>query len=394
MAATPLPLERRIKGLVYLLLIFGQVILFSATGVMGAEDKGSEFFYLSRQFLGSLIGLSMMFLLSRVKYQVIGKIAPILLSGQVLLTLLCFLPPFSHQAQGVNRWIALGPITFQPSELAKITLIAYIAQILALRDSMLLTYTKKIKLCLPVILLLALIFKQPDLGSTILLTVTIIALLFIAGARLTYVMGFMGLGSMLFALSFVNSGYRKRRLLAFLNPWADPQGDGFQSIQSYLSFYSGKLFGTGIGNGNSKLFYLPEVHTDFIFALVGEELGFVGAMGLVIIFAYLGYLLFKLARFAPDPFGRYLAFGLSFILMLQIIVNLGGVTGIIPVKGLPLPFISWGRSALVVNLAMMGILLNIAYQSSPSSSVTTNQKGSSPRKGENSIKKNDRNSYA
>ena len=151
--------------------------------------------------------------------------------------------------------------------------------------------------------------------------------------------------------------------MAFLNPWADPQGDGFQTIQSFLSIHSGRIFGAGIGNGNSKLFFLPEVHTDFIFALIGEELGFLGSFLCLALFLYFGYLIFKVAFRAPDTFGRLLAFGLSLSLLLQVAVNLGAVTGLIPVKGLPLPFISWGRSALIVNLLMVGILLNIARQS-------------------------------
>src|SRR5262249_53346425 len=152
----------------------------------------------------------------------------------------------------------------------------------------------------------------------------------------------------------LHSDYRRRRLIAFLNPWADPQGSGFQAIQSFLSIHSGKLFGMGIGNGNSKLFYLPEVHTDFIFSLIGEELGFLGATLLLALFLYFTYLLFKASSRAPDAFGRYLAFGLSLCLGLQVIINLGGVTGLIPIKGFPLPFLSWGRSALVVNLLMVG----------------------------------------
>jgi cell division protein FtsW len=189
-------------------------------------------------------------------------------------------------------------------------------------------------------------------------------MLFIAGARPVYLVGTVGLGAMMFFIATLNSDYRRRRLAAFLNPWADPQGNGFQSIQSFISFHSGHFSGLGLGNGNSKLFYLPEVHTDFIFAMIGEELGFIGAAIVIISYAYLGYLLFKIVRFAPDAFGRYLAFGLALSLMLQIVVNLGGVTGLIPVKGLPLPFISWGRSAILVNLMMIGILLNIAKQSS------------------------------
>jgi cell division protein FtsW len=223
---------------------------------------------------------------------------------------------------------------------------------------------------LPIFLLLGLVFKQPDLGSTTVLILMGFGLLFIAGMQWTYLVGMIGVGGLLFLVSTWTSAYRQRRILAYLNPWADPQGSGFQSIQSFVAIYSGKIFGTGIGNGNSKLFYLPEVHTDFIFSLISEELGFLGAVCILFLFAYLGYLLFRIARYAPDTFGRLLAFGLALGLSIQTTVNLMGVTGLIPVKGLPLPFISWGRSALIVNLAMIGILLSIARQSERPSTIS------------------------
>ena len=217
---------------------------------------------------------------------------------------------------------------------------------------------------IPVLIILGLIFKQPDLGTTTILVAVLMGMFFISGVRLSYLISFLGLGSLGFVFAIVQHTWRRQRLFAYLNPWADPQGTGFQTIQSFLSFHSGKLFGTGLGNGNSKLFFLPEVHTDFIFALIGEEMGFLGTITLLLLFTYFCYLLFKISFAAKDSFSCYLSFGLSLSMALQIAVNLGGVTGILPVKGLPLPFISWGRSALLVNLILMGILLNIVQSSS------------------------------
>ncbi len=355
--------ERKIVSLVILFLLIGLVMLFSATGIMGVQQHGSEFYYVNRQALCGILGLFFMFLLSRTKYQWWGKLAIPLLLIQLTLNFVTIFTHLGHNAGGATRWLKLGPVQFQPSELAKISVTLYVAYMLSTLQE--LKASRKFWIVHGGLILLVLfsVFRQSDLGSTVLLSCIILGLFFIGGARTTYLLGVLGagIGAALFAM--LHSEYRRRRVMAFLNPWADPQGSGFQTIQSFLSFHSGKIFGVGIGNGNSKLFFLPEVHTDFIFALIGEELGFVGAITLLVMFAYFGYLLFKASFHAPDNFGKYLGFGLSLSLLLQVSVNLGGVTGILPVKGLPLPFISWGRSALFVNLLMMGILLNIVRQS-------------------------------
>jgi cell division protein FtsW len=354
---------QRIVGLVVIFLLVGQIMLFSATGIMGLQQHGSEFYYVLRQSLCAGLGLLIMFGLSRLRYQVWEKLAYPLMAIQLLLIMVTALTHFGHNAMGASRWIRLGPIQFQPSELAKITLTIYAAHLLASLDKLMLKPRLWAIHGGVILALLFFVFRAPDLGSTVLLCCILIGLGFIGGARPAYIMAVLGSGLGLTIFAMLHSEYRRRRVFAFFNPWADPQGSGFQTIQSFLSFYSGKVFGVGIGNGNSKLFFLPEVHTDFIFSLIGEELGFVGAVSLLLLFLYFGYLLFKSSFRAPDAFGRFLGFGLTLSLLLQIAVNLGGVTGLLPVKGLPLPFISWGRSALIVNLAMVGILLNIARQS-------------------------------
>jgi cell division protein FtsW len=363
MLASLLSLPQRLVLLVLLFLLLGQIMLFSATGILGFQQHGSEFYYVSRQLACALVGLCFMFLLSRIRYQVWAKFAYPLIVIQLLLILATLYTHLGHNAQGASRWLRLGPLMFQPSEAAKITLTLFVASFLASLKTRPHGW-KRWLIPVPITLsLLVFILKQQDLGSTVILSLVVLGLFFIAGLRLTYLMALVGSAGSFFVFSMLHSDYRRRRVFAFLNPWADPKGSGFQTIQSFLSFHSGHLFGVGIGNGNSKLFFLPEVHTDFIFSLIGEELGFVGAAVVLVLFVYFGYCLFKVSFRAPDPLGTYLAFGLSLSLLLQIAVNLGGVTGILPVKGLPLPFISWGRSALFVNLTMMGILLNIARQS-------------------------------
>jgi cell division protein FtsW len=360
---TPVVLQKRITRLVILFLLMGEVLLFSATGVLGVQRFGSEFHYITRQTLTAIIGVMMMLLISRVRYQIWAKLAAPLLLVQLGLVAATLFSSLRHHALGASRWLDLGFIQFQPSELAKITVTIYLSQLLARSHEREITPKKWAILLAPVALLLLIIFKQPDLGTTVLVTTVALALFFIAGMRPLYFFGLIGSGGGVALFLALHSAYRRRRVLAFLNPWADPSGSGFQTIQSFLSFHSGRLFGVGIGNGNSKLFFLPEVHTDFIFSLVGEELGFVGAFLLLIVFVYFCYLLFKSSLACAEPLGRYLAFGLALSVILQIAVNLGGVVGLLPVKGLPLPFLSWGRSALLVNLAMLGILLNIIRQS-------------------------------
>ncbi|MBI4403511.1 MAG: putative lipid II flippase FtsW [Deltaproteobacteria bacterium] len=363
MLPSALRLQRRILSLVILFLFVGQIMLFSATGVLALEKYGSEFYFLIRQALCAALGVILMLILSKIRYQIWNKLVYPLIGIQIVLVALTVFSGHGHQAQGASRWLKFGMFSFQPGELAKITVAIFVAHYLTLSRSTRLSAKRKIIEILCFVTLILLIFKQPDLGSTVLLLGLALGAFFIAGARPALIAGGIGIGSILLVLALLQADYRRRRLMAFLNPWADPQGNGFQAIQSFLSFHSGKLFGVGLGNGNSKLFFLPEVHTDFIFSLIGEELGFVGACILLILFAYFAYCLFKVALKAPDSFGSYLAFGLAFILVAQIAINVGGVTGIIPVKGLPLPFISWGRSAVIVNLAMVGILLNIVRQS-------------------------------
>lgn len=355
------PLYKKVFSLVIVFLLIGEVMLFSATGVLGLERFGSEFYYFTRHSAAVLAGLALMVLVSRIRYQFWAKLGQPILLIQIALIALTLFSAMGHTAQGATRWIRTPWLAFQPSELAKISVTLYLARLLT-RPKPPTAWEWAAHLA-PVGLLLALILSQPDMGTTILISAVMIGMLFISGMRLVSLYSLLGGAIGVFAFTMMQSEYRRRRVFAFLNPWEDPQGSGFQTIQSFISFHWGQALGVGLGNGNSKLFFLPEVHTDFIFALIGEELGFIGAMALLFLFAGFAYWTFKAALAAPDALGRLLGFGIALALVLQISVNLGGVTGLLPLKGLPLPFISWGRSALLVNLFAMGILLNIIRQS-------------------------------
>ncbi len=361
MSPSPPSLYRKLFSLTLVFLLIGEVLLFSATGVLGLDRYGSEFWYFQRHSAAVAVGVFVLFCVSRIRYQFWTRLAQPLLWFQIALIALTLFSGFGHTAQGASRWLKTPWIAFQPSELAKISVTLYLARLLTLPKQ--LSGPQWLAHLTPVGILLALILSQPDMGTTILVCSVMLGMLFMAGLRPAYLYSFAGGAIGIFAVIMMQSGYRRRRFFAFLNPWEDPQGSGFQTLQSFISFHWGKLFGVGLGNGNSKLFFLPEVHTDFIFALVGEELGFIGAFLLLCLYAGFAFLALKGALSARDRLGRLLGFGIAIGLMLQISVNLGGVTGLIPIKGLPLPFLSWGRSALLVNLFTLGILLNIVRQS-------------------------------
>lgn len=356
------PLTLRITTIVLALLALGLLLLFSASAALGEKRWNSEFYFVSRQAMAVAVGLGVAFLLSRVDYRIWNGLGWPVLTGQAILLLATYVDGLGWHAQGAQRWLRLGPLAFQPSEMTRITVPLFLAQLLA-RWPVASTVSGLGRRWAAGLAMLGfvflLVFFQPDFGTTVLLATTTLALFFVAGARVTYV-GIAGVVAVAAALlAMWHTDYRRRRLLAFLNPWSDPQGNGFQTIQSFLAFHSGGLAGTGLGNGNAKLFFLPEIHTDFIFSLVGEETGFVGAVFLLALYGFLAFWMFRVAFAVRDPFASYLALGLALTLTLPVVINVGGVVGLLPVKGMALPFLSWGRSAMVVNLAAIGMLLSV-----------------------------------
>jgi len=345
------------------LLSVGVVMVYSASAIVAAERFHDPYFFLKKQVFWALLGALALWLALRLDYRRLeGLVVPLLLVAGVLLVLV-LVPPLGQAINGTRRWIRLGPVSFQPAELAKLALVVYLAAFLARRRDALGDFRRGLLPPLAVAgVLAALVLAQPDLGSCLTLVALTFALLFLAGGRVRHLALVLAPALPLLAVAVWVAPYRVRRITTFLDPWSDPRGSGFQIIQSWLAFGNGGLLGQGIGGSQQKLFYLPEAHTDFIFAIVGEELGLVGALAIVGLFVVLAWRGLRIGLRAPEPFGAYLALGITLLIATQAIVNLGVVTGLLPTKGLPLPFISFGGSALLVTMLATGVLLNISQQ--------------------------------
>ena len=348
-------------GVAVVLLSVGVVMVYSASAIVAAERFHDPYFFLKKQIFWALLGALALWLALRVDYRRLeGLVVPLLLVAGVLLVLV-LVPPLGQAINGTRRWIRLGPVSFQPAELAKLALVVYLAAFLARRRDALGDFRRDLLPPLAVAgMLAALVLAQPDLGSSLTLVALTFALLFLAGGRVRHLALVLAPALPLLAVAVWAAPYRIRRVTTFLDPWSDPRGSGFQIIQSWLAFGNGGLLGQGIGGSQQKLFYLPEAHTDFIFAIVGEELGLVGALAIVGLFVVLAWRGLRIGLRAPEPFGAYLALGITLLIATQAIVNLGVVTGLLPTKGLPLPFISFGGSALLVTMLATGVLLNIS----------------------------------
>ncbi|HEV8617473.1 MAG TPA: putative lipid II flippase FtsW [Methylomirabilota bacterium] len=351
-------------GVAVVLLSAGVVMVYSASAIVAADRFHDPYFFLRKQIFWALLGAGAMWLALRVDYR---KLEPLVLPALILaavLLLLVLVPPFGQSINGTRRWIRLGPVSFQPAELAKLTLVLYLAAFLARKREELGDLRRGL---LPPLLVAGalggLVLLQPDLGNCVTLITLTFGLLYIAGSPVRYLAWAVAPALPLMAMAIYLAPYRMRRITAFWDPWSDPRGSGFQIIQSWLALGNGGLFGQGIGASRQKLFYLPESHTDFIFAIIGEELGFVGAVTIVALFAVLIWRGLRIGLRAPDPFGAYLALGITVLIATQTLVNLGVVTGLLPTKGLPLPFISFGGSALLMTMLSTGVLLNISQHS-------------------------------
>lgn len=346
---------------VLLLLAFGQVMVFSASSIRAEDAYGHPYFYLQRQAGWALLGLVAMVICSRLDYRVWYRLAGPGFIVTLCLLLVVLIPGVGEMGGGSQRWIGFGAWRLQPSELAKLALVILYARYLALSVR---TGRGPLSVMLPLLgavgVTCALILVQPDMGTAIAIAGTCVVLLFAAGAPLLSLAGLMAAAApMVWYLIFLEE-YRRRRFLAFLDPWADPLGAGFHIIQSLYGMGSGFLFGLGLGRSRQKYYYIPELHTDFIFAILGEEFGFVGGTLVLALFLFLAWRGFRVALLAPDPFASLLAAGITTMIILQVIINVGVVTSIMPITGITLPFFSYGGSSLVFTLAGVGILLNIS----------------------------------
>jgi cell division protein FtsW len=346
-----------------LLVVIGVVMVFSASAVMAGERFGSPYYFLLRQLGWALAGLAAMTLVMNMDYRRLKRPAIVftLLAVTTLLLVAVFFLDRSHHT---HRWVRIGSLlSFQPSELAKPALILFLAFFLESRTKTIDDWRHTLlPAAIPVVLFAGLIVKQPDLGTAVICFVIAAAILYVAGMRLRYfAYALIPVLPVLYFLLF-HVGWRRDRMLAFINPWADPQGRGFHVIQSLIAVGTGGVTGMGLMEGKQKLFFLPEPHTDFIYAVVSEELGLIGALLLVALFAVFAYRGFRAATRARELFGRYLAIGITSMIVVQAFFNISVVLALLPTKGIPLPFVSYGGSSLFMMLASVGVLLNISQQ--------------------------------
>ncbi|MFC1804964.1 putative lipid II flippase FtsW [Candidatus Omnitrophota bacterium] len=345
----------------FILICTGMVMLYSTSSIWAWEQYGDGFYFLKRHLLFLLIGACLTFLAMCFDYRKLQQLAKPLLLGSALLLVLVLMPGLGREVAGARRWFRLGPIGFQPSELAILAMIIYIADFLTRRAKRVLDPVKGF---LPPIAVMGavclLILMQPDFGTVLALATVVMVMIFVAGARLRHLATlFLAAIPFLYLLIF-RVPYRRLRVMGFLNPWADPRGAGFQLIQSQVALGSGGIFGVGLGHSRQKLFYLPAAHTDFIFSIIGEELGLVGTLGVIFLFALLIYLGFKLVKNTRERFGFFLGLGIMLMISLKAAINIGVSCGVFPTKGLPLPFISYGGTSLVLDMIGIGIVMNIS----------------------------------
>jgi cell division protein FtsW len=346
------------------LVVLGLVMILSASSVSSFATYGSSFLFFKKQLLWAVIGLAGFFFFARLDYRRLRGFGYVLYALVVGLLIAVLVPGVGIVAGGSARWLGAGPLSFQPSEFAKLALILFAADVFTRKKERSLQVLSHVVLPLvPALgLLTVLVMLQPDMGSALLLGAIGMGLLFVAGAPLRHLVPVAGIGTLAAALAAFGEDYRRARLFAFVDPWADPLNTGYQSIQSLIALGSGGLFGVGLGASRQKWSYVPNAHTDFIFAIIGEELGLLGTFVVLGMFAFLCYLGITIARRAPDRFGMLLAAGITIWMVAQALVNVGAVTAALPITGVPLPLVSFGGSSLVASMVAMGILVNIARQ--------------------------------
>ncbi len=345
-----------------LLIIFGALMIYSTTSVvppMFAKNGITEFYYFKKHVFTIILGFFFMFIAYILKPSFIKKMAIPLLVVSFILLILVFIPNIGVSAGGARRWIRLWPSTFQPSELVKLSMVIFLSWYMSLREYRTDSFVSFLKPIFVMIIFQLAILKQPDFGAAMSLAFLTIAMLFISGVKMRYLVSLLVLAVPIL-LKLIMEPYRFKRIISFLNPWEDPRGSGFQLIQSFIALGSGGLTGVGIGSSRQKLSYLPESHTDFIFSIIGEEFGFIGVSVVIILFLILFIRGITIANRARDKFIYNLAIGISLMISLQALINFAVATGLVPTKGLPLPFISYGGSSLLVNMAAVGILLNLS----------------------------------
>ncbi len=346
---------------VLFLVGIGIVMVYSASSALAIKKFGSGYFFLKKQALFAFAGVIVLVISRHFPYKYYRMLAyPLLGLSLVLLAVIQF-TDLGLSAGGSVRWMRLGSFSFQPSELARLALVIYLAYSMEKKAEQIKNFSIGFFPHVMVLCVFAgLIFIQPDFGSAAILGALTWIMLFIGGVRLSHLLPSLLIIIPAAYLFLINAEYRVKRILGFLNPWEFPTDEGYQMVHSLMAFGTGGLWGTGIGKGYQKLFYLPEPHTDFIFSVIGEELGLLGVLIIIALYAWIVMRGIAIARKAPDIFGSYLAIGLTIAIGLQIVVNMGVTLGLLPTKGLTLPLLSYGGTSLLLNMATIGILMNIS----------------------------------
>ncbi|MGA7878561.1 MAG: putative lipid II flippase FtsW [Desulfoferrobacter sp.] len=346
---------------VLLLIIVGVIMIYSASFVMSFQKTGDTAHYVKRQFMWIILGLTGMIVTSKIDYRSYQSYARWILLAAVLSLLLVLIPGLGVKLNNARRWVSVGYFNLQPAEFAKVAWIIFLSSSLALKQDRIKGLTVGF---LPHLIwcgvLGILLLLEPDFGTTFMISLLTFLMLTVGGVPIRHLLilvpiGFAGLYHFVYLVP-----YRWERITAFMNPWTDPLDSGYQLIQAWIAVGSGGLWGKGLGAGHQKLFYLPESFTDFIMAVIGEELGFVGIIAICLLFFFLFWTGLKISQEAPDTLGSLLALGITMLLSLQALLNMGVVLGLVPTKGMPLPFISYGGSAFTANCLAIGILMNIA----------------------------------
>jgi cell division protein FtsW len=354
------PLDTVLFTAVAALIGIGLVMVFSASSATAYAEHGDIAYYLKRQLIWLAIGLAGAYACYRVPYQHLRRFAPWLLLVALVGLALVFVPHVGLGVNGGRRWIGTPSLSIEPSEFAKLALVIYLAAVLSARGERITSLVRGLfPLCVPVALMAVLVLKEPDMGTASLFVFTAMAMFFAAGARLVHLAAVVLVTVPFAALTVLATPYRRARIFAFVDPWKDPLNTGFHIVQSLLALGSGGLFGVGLGASRAKFFYLPEQYTDFIFSVLGEELGLIGTLVVVALFVTLAYRSIRIALAAPDRFGFFLAIGCAAMITIQAFVNIGVVSSSWPVTGVPLPFISFGGSSLVVNLIAVALIANV-----------------------------------
>jgi len=347
------------------LLGVGAISVMSSSSVVSFKYTGDSYYFFKRHLLWILIGFIAMVYASTIDYHRILKHSRVIFLLTLVLLVMVFLPRIGRSVMGAHRWIHLGIFSFQPSELSKLALILYLVDFVgrkkeklsSLRDGVL-------PMAVASLMLIALVGLEPDLGVSAVLFSLLMAVWFAGGTPLRYVLSVSAAFGSIVWIAVFFLGYGRRRILSFLDPWKYQQGAGFQAVQALIAFGMGGVWGMGLGSGKQKFLYLPAQQTDFIFTVVGEELGMIGAFGVLALYAILGYRGLKIALSAPDFSGYLLAVSIVFAILLQAFINIAMVLGLLPITGITLPFMSFGGTSMVVYMLMVGILLNIGRQSS------------------------------